>query len=116
MICLTGGTDSDIVEWKEISMANYPVYKMDDTTLKTIARGNPAFVRLKDGMILWKSALDSITVDDITSQDNVAGNGMGLLFWLTSIFILLMVLLLIVNRTPLLIKFTVRLKKNRKKK
>lgn len=116
MICLIGGSDSDIDEWREISMADYPVYKMDDTMVKTIARGNPALVRVSDGRILWKQAMEAVNADDAQSVEDPAGDAMRFLIGLSVFLLLVMTALLVVNRTLLLIKFTIRLKKNRKKK
>ena len=116
MICLIGGSDSDIDEWREISMADYPVYKMDDTMVKTIARGNPALVRVSDGRILWKQAMEAVNADDVQSVEDPAGDAMRFLIGLSVVLLLVMTALLVVNRTLLLIKFTIRLKKNRKKK
>ena len=116
MICLIGGSDSDIDEWREISMADYPVYKMDDTMVKTIARGNPALVRVSDGRILWKQAMGAVNADDVQSVEDPAGDAMRFLIGLSVFLLLVMMALLVVNRTLLLIKFTIRLKKNRKKK
>lgn len=116
MICLTGGSDSEISDWREMSMANYPIYKMDDTVIKTMARGNPALVRVNDGMIVWKMSLDAVDLTDIHKMDAETGDGFSALVGLTALLILLMAILLVVNRTPLLVKFTIRLKKNRKKK
>ena len=116
MICLIGGSDSDIDEWREISMADYPVYKMDDTMVKTIARGNPALVRVSDGRILWKQAMEAVNADDVQSVEDPAGDAMRFLIGLSVFLLLVMTALLVVNRTLLLIKFTIRFKKNRKKK
>ena len=116
MICLIGGSDSDIDEWREISMADYPVYKMDDTMVKTIARGNPALVRVSDGRIIWKQAMEAVNADDVQSVEDPAGDAMRFLIGLSVFLLLVMTALLVVNRTLLLIKFTIRLKKNRKKK
>lgn len=116
MICLTGGSDSEISDWREMSMANYPIYKMDDTEIKTMARGNPALVRVNDGMIVWKMSLGAVDLTDIHKMDVESGDGFSALVGLSALLILLMAILLVVNRTPLLVKFTIRLKKNRKKK
>ena len=38
----------------EASGMNYPCYTMDETTIKTIIRGNPAVALIKDGILYWK--------------------------------------------------------------
>lgn len=35
---------------------SYPCYTMDETVIETIARGNPAVVMLKEGVLYWKMA------------------------------------------------------------
>ncbi|MBR5725216.1 MAG: DoxX family protein [Muribaculaceae bacterium] len=63
IIGLTSATPGEIEHWRDISMATYPIYNMDDSELKMVARGNPAVVYLKDGVINWKRTLNSL--DDV---------------------------------------------------
>ena len=49
-------------------MATYPIYNMDDSELKMIARGNPAVVYLRDGVISWKRTLSSL--NDVEMPNN----------------------------------------------
>ncbi len=115
MICLTGSDAHAIDEWRKISMADYPVYLMDDSQLKQIARGNPAIVIVKDGVIRYKSTFSSFYTDFDTavkgkridfnvwiSQTDRAEETMFSMKWL---LIIAMGLLLIINRTPLVVKF-----------
>ena len=54
-------TDSEGVDmWRDLSMASYPIYTSEDTSIKEIARGNIAVVYLCDGIIRWKRTLSSI--------------------------------------------------------
>ena len=57
---LTSATEQQMEEWRDISMASYDTYSMDDSDLKMIARGNPAVVMLHDGRIVWKRTLASL--------------------------------------------------------
>ncbi len=60
MVAVTSGTENDIADWRDLSLAEYPIYTSEDTLLKEVARGNPAVVYLRDGKILWKTTLKSI--------------------------------------------------------
>ena len=64
VIGLTPANAEEIEHWKDISMASYPIYNMDDSELKMIARGNPAVVYLEDGVIKWKRTLSSLDSEE----------------------------------------------------
>lgn len=51
-------------EWKDMSMARYPIYRAESTTLKELSRGDMSAVLLRDGRIVWKLALGAIDIDD----------------------------------------------------
>ena len=68
IVGLTPATAQEIEHWKDISMATYPIYNMDDSELKMVARGNPAVVYLKDGVITWKRTLASL--NDVEMPDD----------------------------------------------
>lgn len=68
IIGLTPATAQEIEHWKDYSMATYPIYNMDDSELKMIARGNPAVVYLRDGVISWKRTLSSL--NDVEIPNN----------------------------------------------
>lgn len=54
-------SDSEGIEmWRDLSMASYPIFTSEDTSIKEIARGNIAIVYLRDGVIQWKRTLNSI--------------------------------------------------------
>lgn len=124
IIGVTGASESDIEDWNDMSMATYPIYSADDTELKVLARGNPSVVYLKDGVIVWKRTLQSINVTRI--EDAVKDNKD--LIWIASdydgdarlqmfsvAYLSIMVLILILNRSYRVYKFSARLiKKNRK--
>ena len=91
--------------------------------LKTIARGNPAIVRVIDGRIVWKSTLDSIESDELPElfdmsfddeEVSLADRGRVMLV-LTVTLGLLGVLLLLINRLGLVIKFSIRMRRNQNK-
>ena len=102
-------------------MADYPMYVMDDSELKMLARGNPAAVFLRNGKIEWKRTMQSIPVDNIDnvdSLDQLVGDTTPrhVLYTMTAIYLAAMLLVLIINRTHIVVKFSLRrVRKNRKK-
>lgn len=52
--CLTASDEKAISHWENITGAEYPFYKTDETTLKTIIRSNPGLLLLKDATIIRK--------------------------------------------------------------
>lgn len=61
-----------INRWLDLSMANYPYYTVEDTSLKQLARGSMSVIYLHDGVIQWKriiSAFDFDTVESLRSPD-----------------------------------------------
>lgn len=93
MAALIGGGQKAIERWTDLSMADYPGYTVDDTSLKEIARGVMSLVWLRDGKILWKRTLSSIDYDTLQrvsdrtiEPDELAINSRGILLTLTLIF------------------------------
>lgn len=54
--CVTASTPQGVETWLENTGAEYPFYFMDKTAIRTIARGNPCVLLLKDGSILRKTS------------------------------------------------------------
>lgn len=112
---LTPATPEEVAHWVDISMASYPIYSMDDSQLKTIARGNPAVVYLNDGVIVWKrtlTSLDGMTLPE--HLEDVAGDydPDAIMTRLQLAYLAGLLLLLVVNRLPLLIRFMRKSKKD----
>lgn len=71
-----GGTFVEVVampeeklkNWRDLSMANYPIYRAEATVLKELARGPVAAVYIVDGEIRWKISLQALDVDRIVSS------------------------------------------------
>lgn len=61
---IASGSAADIENWRDLSSGQYPIYTAEDTAIKELVRGNPALVSLKDGKIVWKSALSAIVMTD----------------------------------------------------
>lgn len=117
---LTSGTAAEIAEWRDISMAAYPLYSVDDSQLKMLARGNPSVVMLSGGRIMWKRTLSSI--DPARLDDNLAtlqqlGSDMHpqrTLHRLTAALVAAMAILLAVNRSHRLALLALRRTKRKK--
>ncbi len=65
MMALVGGDSEDVEEWMDLSMAAYPCYTSDDTTLKALARGPMALVYVRNGHILQKRSLAMIDLEQL---------------------------------------------------
>lgn len=82
---LTSAGDTQVDEWRDLSMASYPIVRVSDTQLKMLARGNPAVVVLHDGKIIDKFSLSSISMAEVAeggmlvSSDTIQDLG----WWLT---------------------------------
>lgn len=107
VIGLTSATAEQIEQWKDNSMAGYPVYNMDDSELKMIARGNPAVVYLEDGVISWKrtlGSLDSVTMPEHLSELATDYDADGIMTTLMLAYLAGMLVVLVVNRSHLVVK------------
>lgn len=65
MVGLLASGRRGIEFWLDMSMAAYPCYTVEDTRLKELSRGVMSLVLLRDGKIVFKRSLASITSDDI---------------------------------------------------
>lgn len=66
---IVAGSPDAIEEWRDLSSGQYPIYTAEDTSIKELARGNPALVSLENGRIKWKSALSALRLDDENEND-----------------------------------------------
>lgn len=74
--CVTASSDSAIAVWQDNTGADYPFYKMDETTIKTIIRGNPGVMLLHKGTIIWKQ-LPSHLPDEAQLNDKIENLPIG---------------------------------------
>ena len=119
VIGLTPASSNEIEQWKDISMASYPIYTMDDSELKMVARGNPAVVYLEDGKILWKRTLSSL--EDVEQPMELAAMGKDydadkILTRLMFGFLAAMAALLFINRSHLMVRYIYYKRRNKNKK
>lgn len=106
---LTSATEQQMEEWRDISMASYDTYSMDDSDLKMIARGNPAVVMLHDGRIVWKRTLASLDPERLR-DDNLPlaqlsddYNPSAILKRAGWLLLMALLALLVINRTHVLV-------------
>ncbi len=73
---VAAGSPEAIEEWRDLSSGQYPIYTSEDTSIKEVARGNPALIGLDNGKIVWKTALSALRInDDDNSADNLVKIG-----------------------------------------
>ena len=114
VVGLTPATQEQIAQWQDVSMASYPIYNMDDSELKMVARGNPAVVYLEDGAIKWKRTLSSLDNVEQPVELSDMGNDYDadkILSSLMLTFLAALLAVLVVNRSHLVIKHLVGRKK-----
>lgn len=70
MIALLAANPEVIERWIDVSMADYPCYIVEDTSLKQLSRGSMSMVYLKDGVIKWKRALSAFDFSTIDALGN----------------------------------------------
>ena len=68
MIAVVSGSAQEIMEWKDMSMPEYPIYTSDDTSIKEVVRGNPGVVMTDNNKILWKTSLGAIDIDKFIKE------------------------------------------------
>jgi len=106
MLDIVSGSAEEINDWKDLSMAEYPIYTADDTSIKEVARGNPAVVYAENGKVVWKSTLRSLPIDDFlspgTSDDPMSfrRDDHRTLMNLSLIFISVMAVLMVLSFLP----------------
>lgn len=106
MAAVVSGSQDEISEWEDLSMASYPIYTADDTQIKEVVRGNPGVVYLVDGRIEWKSTLTAINVDDFLSPETSSDamsfgtDNMRILRNCLYLYIIIMAVLVFLSFTP----------------
>lgn len=68
-IAVMAADSTEIASWKDLTMSDYPIYRAEDTSIKEVARGNPALVYTSGNKIKWKSALSGINPEELFKPD-----------------------------------------------
>lgn len=104
--------------WVDYSMARYPCYTADDTSIKELVRGNVGLVYVKDGVIVWKRNLWSVPSDVLTTSSNplqfLDFDGLHRLLTLTGLLLTAMLLLALLQTMVLALRNRVKLWRMRK--
>ena len=109
MAAVVAGTPQEVSEWEDIAIPEYEVYTSDDTSIKEVARGNPAVVFLHDGKVVWKRTLSSVDVDDFMAPGidpdpmNYAQEGSRNLYRRIWIYAVALIILSVVSQMPKLL-------------
>lgn len=120
LIELAAMDSGDIEQWRDLSMATYPIYQAESTVLKELARGVMAAVYIQNGRIVWKRSLSSIELEALSHLDNddnaldllAFDSGNMLKIWSLILAVLLMSVLL-VDKCSAKVKCVVKSKKNK---
>ncbi len=59
-VLATDHAEQGIALWRDLAMAEYPIYTADPTQIKALARGHVALVYLRDGRVVWKRTAASV--------------------------------------------------------
>lgn len=94
-------TPENINQWKDLAMADYPVYSADETQLKQLSRGEMSIVTVDRGTIKNKFSLSMISNAGLQklekgeiNLDDLPGFDSGRVFaWMSRIYILLLIIL-----------------------
>lgn len=111
MFAVASGSDESIAEWRDLSLASYPIYLADDTLIKEVVRGNPGIVYLDGRTIRWKSTLKALNVGDFLSDsadktpDDFGRDDKGILLNSSLIWVLVVALLVLLTYVPDLFGF-----------
>lgn len=67
MYAFVAAEGDDLESWRQLALPEYPVFSVEDTSLKELVRGDAGLIYLHDGKIIWKRNLTSVSHDAIRS-------------------------------------------------
>lgn len=115
MAALIGAPAKGIEMWKDISMAAYPCYSVEDTTLKELSRGLMSLVLLQDGRVKGKATVSSIVngqydaPDSMTAVRELSDTPHAAIFMiLTAAFAIFLLLVYLLQRIILGVRIKIR--------
>lgn len=109
-----------IAQWIDLSLAQWPVYTAEDTSIKELARGKISVVYLKDGVIEWKRTLSSIPSDMFSNHDvNDVFDRLYPMYnanfaYITNAFVKIILSIFVLNLLIMAVKFLFSRKKEKK--
>lgn len=66
--CVSASDSTECAYWADHTGAEYPIYRGDERTLKTVVRSNPGLVLLKDGEVINKFSVYQLPGDEMIAQ------------------------------------------------
>lgn len=103
--------DELVDQWRDLSMATYPIYQAEPTVLKELARGVIAAVYAVDGRIIWKRSLPSIDLtllqnapDKRQAIENLGFDGRRMIVLAACVLIALLAVILLLDKGRHLIR------------
>lgn len=106
MFAFVAAEGDDLESWKQLALPEYPVFSVEDTSLKELVRGDAGLVYLHDGEIIWKRNLTSVGHDAIRSaakknidllNDELNVDMRGLYLMMTFVFIIWLIIVFALN-------------------
>lgn len=105
MVALVAASGDELEGWEQLALPSYEVYSAEDTSLKELVRGDAGLVYVRDGVIVWKRNLASISHDVLLPDagetrllsDDMAVDDGRLNLLITGAFVLWMLIVYILN-------------------
>lgn len=122
MVGLVATDEKHLEEWRDYSMADYPIYVAEPNLIKEMARGVISVVYLRDGVIKWKRTIASIDADSLAEQASrgvdvfkaLAVDGHAVMEFLTLVLVGCMLVLFLLDKSGKLLKWSVRSRQNKR--
>ncbi len=70
MLAFVAAEDEGLEAWRQLALPEYPVYSVEDTSLKELVRGDAGLIYVLNGKIMWKLNFASVSHDAIHGSDN----------------------------------------------
>lgn len=104
---LTASGPDKILEWRDNTGAEYPLYSSDETVLKTMVRPNPGIMLLREGVVVGKWNANDLPNEELMLEYlknptllSERQQLLGYIFWfLCGIFAAILTILLILERS-----------------
>ncbi len=110
--------DNKLEEWKDLSMATYPIYQGEGIILKELSRGVMSAVFINDGKIVWKRALSSIGSDALAVNNGDLGklsfDGSAVIRWSTCLLLIFLIITFFIEKMCILFNWRLKHRKSKK--
>jgi len=72
--CAIAADMAGVEIWKDLSLADYPIFTGEDTSLKEFARGTMALAYVRGGKIVWKRTVSSLSSERLVEVRDLDEN------------------------------------------